>query len=223
MDAGRLTFGHGFDPRRGERCFLDSETRIDQHEPLVQKFREMLRVAIGAGRTDPDALRDVVDAHEHKIETARTDAAHFEIAHQLSADRLGNAFEVFRIADRLHEFEHRARHLRRHEGRQDFGDAPSAWSRRSNTSDPKRVCNDARGLLASCAMRSMPTSRKLSMSCSPSRSAATGRLPIASDARPAGTISAFPYRATAQAQPGVSAMAALARYLRSYRAVRAGL
>ena len=81
------------------------------------------------------------------------------------------------------------------------GTLPIAWSRRSSTSPPKRKCRLARGLLARCATRSMPTSCSEATVAVGARSAATGRLAIASEARPGETIV---FVAVARDRPGAS-------------------
>jgi hypothetical protein len=80
VTANDLPFSQGFHPRRRERRGLDAEPGVDQYKPFGQQLSEMSRLAIWARQSDPDRLRQIVNAHEHQIEAASADAPDFQIA-----------------------------------------------------------------------------------------------------------------------------------------------
>ena len=91
MPPDRLPFGQRLDPGGGQRCTLDAEAGIDQHQPFAKQLAKMLRVAVRPRGADAHGLRNVVDALKHQIEPARADAARsrsrMSISHSLVMTR----------------------------------------------------------------------------------------------------------------------------------------
>ena len=192
MAADGLPFGQSLDPRRRERGGLDAEAGIDHHQTLGKKLCEMLGLAIGARKPDARGLRDIVDANEHQIETPRADAARLQVEAQLLAKRVDDAFQILGIPDRLGKAQFRARHLRRDQGRQRFLlrsqrliETQQHAVAEAQAQAGARLAGELRDALdADVVQRGYDISG--------SRSAATGRLAIASEARPGETIPPSP-------------------------------
>ena len=140
---------------------FDAKAGIDHDQTLGQQLREMLGLAIRPRKADARGLRDIVDAHEHEIEPPRADATRFEIEAQLVGELVDDALEILGIADRFGKAQFGARHFGRQQRRQRLH-----WHCRAPDRDAARLrrqsafCKLPRGLLASCATRSMPTSLK---------------------------------------------------------------
>ena len=58
---------------------FDAKAGINHDKTLGEKLREMLGLTIRPRQANTRGLRNIVDAHEHEIETPRPDAARFEI------------------------------------------------------------------------------------------------------------------------------------------------
>ena len=72
----------------------------------------MFRLAVRAGKPDPNGLREIVDPQEDEIEPARAHAAGLQVAAQVFAKPLDHALQILGIAQRLGKTQFRARHLR---------------------------------------------------------------------------------------------------------------
>src|SRR4029077_20658793 len=126
----------------------------------------------------------VIDAEKNQIEPPCANAACLQKSGHLRAEFFDDAFQILRVADRLCEFDFNARHIDRNKRRQRFIGVAKGLIEPQQKFAPKRRRRLARGLVANCATRSMPTSRSEATVSLESRSAATGRLAIASGARP---------------------------------------
>jgi hypothetical protein len=57
----------------------------------------MLRLAVRAGKPDPNGLREIVDPQEDEIEPARAHAACLQVAAQVLAKPLDHALQILGI------------------------------------------------------------------------------------------------------------------------------
>ena len=187
-----MPLDHGLDPGGRERRRLNAEAGIDHDQALGQQLREMLGLAIRPREADARGLRDVIDAQEDEIEPPRADAARFEIEAQLVGKLSDDALQILGIADRFGKTQFGARHFGRHKRRQRFIgiaerliEPQQDFAAEARAQTAARLARELRHALdADFAQRCDGCGRK--------PKAATGRLAIASDARPGETICASP-------------------------------
>ena len=143
------------------------------------------------GRDKPmrTACDEIVDAHEHEIEAPCADTAPLQFGTKRFAQLVDDALEILRIADRLGEAQLGARHFGRNQRGQRFLhaaerliEAQQHVGAEAQVEARARLARELRHALDPDIMQAM---RRL---LGERRSAATGRLAIASEARPGETI-----------------------------------